>query len=40
MVREGGGGHGISCAERAPRWAHRWCVDRMAKGFIKQGTLL
>lgn len=39
-LREGGGGHGISCAVREPRWAHSWCVDRLAKGFLKQETLL
>lgn len=39
-LREGGGGHGISCPERTPRWAHSWCVERLAKGFINQGSLL
>ena len=40
MRREGGGGHGVSCAVRSNRWAHRYCVDRLARGFIKQETLL
>ena len=39
LIREGGGGHGISCPERANRWAHRYCVDRMSKGLINQPSL-
>jgi len=31
-VRSGGGGHGVSCPERANRWAHGHCVDRAASG--------
>lgn len=38
-LREGGGGHGISCAVRSNRWAHSYCVDRAAKGFSNQGAL-
>lgn len=39
MQREGGGGHGISLAERAPRWAHRYCVERAVRGFTQQQNL-
>lgn len=38
--REGGGGHGISLAERANRWAHAYCVDREIRGYTKQGQLV
>jgi hypothetical protein len=31
--RSGGGGHGISLAERSPRWAHGYCVDRASAGY-------
>jgi hypothetical protein len=37
--RIGGGGHGISLAERKNRWACGYCVDRAAKGFLQQGTM-
>lgn len=33
--RSGGGGHGISLPERAPRWAHSWCVERIAQGYAE-----
>ena len=39
-VRSGGGGHGISLRETEPRWACGYCIDRAARGFIKQGSLL
>ena len=39
MVREGGGGHGISLPQREDRWAHSHCVDRAIKGFIGQTNL-
>lgn len=37
MQCEGGGGHGISLAVRANRWAHRHCVEAASHG--KQGSL-
>ena len=40
MRRDSGGGHAVACAVRENRWAHRYCVDRLARGFIKQETLL
>jgi hypothetical protein len=36
MNRDGGGGHGISVPERANRWAHGLCVERVAKGTFGQ----
>jgi len=30
--RAGGGGHGISLAQRERRWAHDDCVERVAAG--------
>ena len=39
MVREGGGGHGISLPERANRWCHRYCLERVIKGWDKQESL-
>ena len=36
MIREGGGGHGISLPQRANKWAHRQCVDRETKGLTAQ----
>ena len=36
MNREGGGGHGVSLAERANRWAHGLCVERMSNGTFAQ----
>lgn len=39
-LRQGGGGHGISCPVRLNRWAHSWCVERAAKGHTNQETLL
>jgi hypothetical protein len=39
MQRAGGGGHGISLAERENRWAHAHCVDRATRGFLKQGSM-
>jgi hypothetical protein len=38
--RSGGGGHGISLPERQNRWAHGYCVDRVSKGYLKQGSML
>lgn len=38
--RTGGGGHGISLAQRRNRWAHGACIDRATKGFLQQGELL
>lgn len=40
MQRAGGGGHGISCAEREQRWAHGNCVRLKATGLLDQGSLL
>ncbi len=40
MVREGGGGHGISLPKRENRWAHKTCVERAVKGHIGQQALL
>lgn len=37
--RQGGGGHGISCAEREARWAHDECVRKRADRFENQGSL-
>ena len=37
--REGGGGHAVSCPERAPRWAHRHCVEAAGRGTLHQGEL-
>jgi hypothetical protein len=31
--RVGGGGHGISLPQRANRWAHAYCVERVAAGY-------
>jgi len=39
MRRDGGGGHGISLPERAPRWAHHACVDRAIRGTLTQSSL-
>ena len=39
MNREGGGGHGISLPERAPRWAHRLCVERAVRGTLNQAAM-
>jgi len=39
MNRAGGGGHGISVPERANRWAHRQCVERVARGQLGQGSM-
>ena len=36
-ARSGGGGHGVSLAERENRWAHGHCVDREVYG--NQGRL-
>ena len=38
-LREGGGGHGISCPERERRWAHGLCVENKSRGLINQGAL-
>ena len=38
MMREGGGGHGISLPQRKNLWAHGYCVERAVKGF--QETML
>ena len=40
MQRAGGGGHGISCPQRARRWAHGRCVTAAARGRSDQGSLL
>lgn len=40
MIREGGGGHGISLPERENRWAHGQCVERQSKGTFGQPTFL
>lgn len=37
--RSGGGGHGISLAERENRWAHGYCIDRMSSGAFTQTDL-
>ena len=34
--RSGGGGHGISLAERENKWAHGYCVDRKSEGTLEQ----
>jgi hypothetical protein len=39
-VRSGGGGHGISLAQRDSRWACGYCIDRAVRGFLKQESLL
>jgi len=40
MVRDGGGGHGISLAKRDPtRWAHRICIDAETKGQTGQKAM-
>lgn len=39
MQRAGGGGHGVSCPERDPRWAHGRCVELVAAGREGQGAL-
>lgn len=36
MNRTGGGGHGVSLAERANRWAHGLCVERVTNGTLAQ----
>jgi hypothetical protein len=33
MQRTGGGGHGVSLPQRADRWACRYCVERITKGY-------
>jgi hypothetical protein len=38
-IRSGGGGHGISLPEREPRWAHGYCIDRLASGKFSQNEL-
>jgi hypothetical protein len=38
--RSGGGGHGISLPKRENRWACGYCIDRAARGFLQQETLL
>ena len=37
--RSGGGGHGISLAKREDRWAHHYCVERIASGYAGQNEL-
>lgn len=32
MLREGGGGHGVSLPKREPRWAHKHCIERETNG--------
>jgi hypothetical protein len=32
MLRQGGGGHGISLPRRHRRWAHRHCIEREIRG--------
>jgi len=39
MNRAGGGGHGVSLAERENRWAHGLCVERMSKGTFAQTSM-
>ena len=36
MNRTGGGGHGISLAERSNRWAHRHCIEAATRGTAQQ----
>lgn len=38
-VRAGGGGHGVSLAERENRWAHGWCVDSKTRGTFAQQSM-
>lgn len=40
MNRSGGGGHGVSLAQRENRWAHSYCVERRIKGYDKQFGML
>jgi hypothetical protein len=37
--RAGGGGHAVALPEREPRWAHSWCIERMASGTFTQAQL-
>jgi hypothetical protein len=40
MVRDGGGGHGVSLPQRDPsRWAHRQCVEKAIKGELGQDSM-
>jgi UPF0288 family protein (methanogenesis marker protein 3) len=39
MVRNGGGGHGISLPEREKRWACRSCIDSKSKGTFGQKAM-
>jgi len=39
MRRQDGGGHSVTLPERAPRWAHRLCVDRASRGTLHQSSL-
>lgn len=32
MLRQGGGGHGVSLPQRHRRWAHRGCIEREIRG--------
>jgi hypothetical protein len=40
MKREGGGGHGLSCAKAHDKYAHRHCVERAASKYGNQGSLI
>jgi hypothetical protein len=40
MNRSAGGGHSILLPKRENRWAHRMCIDRVIKGFIRQDSLI
>jgi hypothetical protein len=39
MQRSGGGGHGISLAQRSNRYACRYCVERAIQGWISQPSM-
>ena len=39
VMNRTGGGHGVSLPERANRWAHKSCVERMANGTFAQTKL-
>jgi len=40
MNRAGGGGHAVAVPQRENRWAHRYCVERKAKGWDNQHSML
>ena len=39
MQRSGGGGHGISLAQRSNRWAHQQCIERRIRGQSQQPSM-